>query len=172
MRFLYLSTLLPTITKDEQDFHVLQDTLQEFYAKIQAWKGLQDDREQFQKAYGELTRLYEQSDLEFDVPHILRGVAEGITQVMDKKDRIWRERYLQEPDENRSALLMWIDQTRLLPGYLSEETRAEYLSKKKSVEEKLSDAKIEDVIFSFKRLNKNERIVCLEKLSLICSEIK
>ena len=138
--------------------------------KIEAWMGLQDDREQFRRTYEDLKRLYENAQLEFDVLPILDGVADGITQSMNRKERVWREQYLQAPQENRSSLLMWIDRTSVLPSYLSEETRAEYLRKKERVEEKLSEAKIEDAIFYFKRLNRNERAVCLEKLSLICSE--
>lgn len=157
-------------SNDERDFHALQDTLQEFYMKIEAWKGLQDDREQFQRTYEDLKRLYGASELEFDVLPILDGVADGIAQSMNRKERAWREQYLQAPQEDRSSLLMWIERTKILPGYLSEETRAEYLRKKERVEEKLSEAKIEDAIFYFKRLNRNERAVCLEKLSLIFSE--
>jgi hypothetical protein len=65
---------------------------------------------------------------------------------------------------SRTEALKWIEATRLLPKYLSEETIEQYEKTKKVVERLLSDANIEDVVFHFRKLNVEERKKCINIL--------
>lgn len=152
---------------DLEDFESLKSTLEAFQRDVREMIELQNDRDAFLNGYETLVRKYENEDLDFDVASILEQVASSIIADLDTRDRAWATRFLETIGNKREDLLVWVDSTRTLPRYLSEETRRKYQTIKESVDRKLSMAKIEDVIFSFKKLQKEEQKVCFELLSSI-----
>jgi hypothetical protein len=151
---------------DINDFLELKAVLEGFIADIKALKELNNDLHAFLAKYRSLTDKYSRNGIEIDVLHILHSIAEEELKVMKNKEKIWIEYYILRvsKDMSRTEALKWIEATRLLPKYLSEETIEQYEKTKKVVERLLSDANIEDVVFHFRKLNVEERKKCINIL--------
>ena len=150
--------------RDLADFNELKNSLEAFLQDINALVEAQNDREQFDKEYSLLMQKYQEAELDFDVLAILEQVANSISASLDHKEKAWESRYICSEENGRSDLLAWVDETRLLPKYLSERAREKFEQKKRAVEKKLSQAKVDDVVYSFKKLNEEEREECFDKL--------
>ena len=151
-------------TADLNDFTDLQKTLEAVQQDLNDLTDCKNDRDEAQKLYQELHSKYSEQDLDFDVVGILDQVNVGVVAAMDAKDQAWRSRYLLNQSNERSALLQWVDNTRAIPGYLSDKTKEEYFKRKKFVEQQLSKARIGDVVFSFKKLEGKEQEECFDQL--------
>lgn len=149
---------------DLADFEELKKALEAFLADITALTDCQDDRNAFEAQYSTLLKQYADDEFDFDVVSIIEQVGQSIRDSMEAKDLAWRSRYLEPMLNGRVELLSWVDKTRLLPKYLSEETLQSYYERKKDVDQQLSQAKIDDVIYSFRKLEEKEKEACFDQL--------
>lgn len=83
---------------------------------------------------------------------------------LDQKEENWKNKYLTLGDKSRNSVHRWMDNTNVLPEYLSEETIESVRKLKNEADQIISDGKIEDVLFYFDKLSSSEKIECLEKL--------
>ena len=67
-------------------------------------------------------------------------------------------------DKSRKAVHKWKEKTAYLPEYLSEETIEKVKMVDKEADEIISEAKIEDVLFYFDKLDDVEKLECIQKL--------
>lgn len=150
--------------QDMQDFASLSDSLKDLISKLSQLSEITNDRSLLTETFNNLKSELSISDYDFDVLPIIDGIANKNFAQMDNLETNWKDRYLALPCGDRNALLTWMDRTRVLPVFLSEKTIEEYLELKKKVSQMLSQAKIDDVVFSFKNLNHQEQLDCLDIL--------
>ncbi len=149
---------------DIADFEELKSTLESFLTDIRALSDCQEDWEAFNIEHDELMRKYADNEYDFDVVSILEQVSAAIQDSLKKRDVDWSAKYLSKALNSRVDLLAWVDGTRMTPKYLSEETKAKFLERSKEVAERLSKAKIDDVIYSFIKLEEKEKELCFDRL--------
>ena len=108
--------------------------------------------------------------MEFDVLSVLDGVAEGVKNELDRKDNIWLSKHLSQVPANVPAIHTWLQDTDVLPTYLSEDTITAYNDMHKKVEAKLSEAKVKDIVLRFKELSASEQTECFGLISQAIKE--
>ena len=149
---------------DLTDFEELKSTLNAFLVDITTLSECRDDRDAFESIYASLIAKYSEAEFDFDVVSIIEQVGNAIRDSLESKDTAWRNKYLELALNGRVELLSWSDNTRLLPKYLSENTIQSYYERKRWVDQQLSKAKIDDVIYSFKKLEEKEKEECFDQL--------
>lgn len=156
-------------TSDRDDFIALKVVLAGFLDDIKELQSLKDQRKACENQFLILMDKYTKEDLEVDVSNILSAIGESLYKNMDLKDKRWEEKYIASYSGKytRKNILEWIDETTLLPGYLSEATLEKYRVTKLSADKSLSEANIEDVVFHFTKLNIAEREECLTRLTFL-----
>lgn len=161
-------------SSDRNDFIELQKVLEAFIIDTKELKRLCLDREGFKKQYRKLYEKYARDDVEIDVLHILESLYDQANVMMNTKEDEWINKYIISISEDisRAKALEWIDKTINLPLYLSDETKLKHSQTKKIVSRILSDANIGDVIFHFRKLNRQEQVECIEKLISIIENEK
>ena len=108
---------------DLADFEELKNTLNAFLSDITELTECKDDRAAFESKHDELITKYTQAEYDFDVVEIIEQVSIAIRESLDRRDIDWSTKYLSKPVESRVELLSWVDNTQLLPQYLSEGTK-------------------------------------------------
>ena len=149
---------------DLADFEELKNTLNAFLSDITELTECKDDRAAFESKHDELITKYTQAEYDFDVVEIIEQVSIAIRESLDRRDIDWSTKYLSKPVGSRVELLSWVDNTQLLPQYLSEGTKEKYYERKKTIDQLLSKAKIDDVIYSFTKLEAKEKEECFDRL--------
>jgi len=83
---------------------------------------------------------------------------------IQKLENVWVEKNLTIIDNQRRTLLEWKEKTKILPDYLSYDTKNKVEEMDKKVNELLSEDMIQTVIDYFEKLSSDERKKCLEQL--------
>lgn len=107
---------------------------------------------------------YEESEFDFDVLSVLKGVISDIGRMLDEKEQKWIAEELTLGDKSRKAVHYWKEKSQFLPQYLSEETIAKAKKLDQEADELIRESKIEDVIFYFDKLDDAEKQECMLKL--------
>ena len=149
---------------DQIDFSELQSNLQELLDDVNEVKEATQSRKQFEEKSRVALEKYKESDFDFEVEPIIEEVINDIKAKLDQKEENWKNKYLTLGDKSRNSVHRWMDNTNVLPEYLSEETIESVRKLKNEADQIISDGKIEDVLFYFDKLSTNEKIDCLEKL--------
>lgn len=149
---------------DWADFNEMKNTLEGFLHNVDSLTECGNDRGAFDSERKRVLSLYQEQELEFDVSSILEEVIAGIERQFAEKDRTWRARYLDHVPTERQAMLRWRDNVMNTPNYLSEETRNLLQTRRTEVKARLGNAMIDDVVYSFSRLEKEQMGVCMERL--------
>ena len=149
---------------DQIDFSELQSNLQELLDDVNEVKEATQSRKQFEEKSRVALEKYKESDFDFEVEPIIEEVINDIKAKRDQKEENWKNKYLTLGDKSRNSVHRWMDNTNVLPEYLSEETIESVRKLKNEADQIISDGKIEDVLFYFDKLSTNEKIDCLEKL--------
>lgn len=149
---------------DQIDFSELQSNLQELLDDVNEVKEATQSRKQFEEKSRVVLEKYKESDFDFEVEPIIEEVINDIKAKLDQKEENWKNKYLTLGDKSRNSVHRWMDNTNVLPEYLSEETIELVRKLKNEADQIISDGKIEDVLFYFDKLSTNEKIDCLEKL--------
>ncbi len=152
---------------DRDDFVVLQKVLEGFIVSIKELSLQMLDRIAFEEMFSTLYNRYSDENMEIDVLHILDAIADDTKKLMQIKESDWVLKYITEFRNNtsRERALEWLDKTINLPAYISDDTRVKYLQTKKEVDKLLSEANIEDVVYHYKKLSNDERVICMERLT-------
>ena len=151
-------------SNDMADFTELRKSLESVIESITELTDCKNNRDDFLSKREEILNKYSQMEMDFDVVSIIEQVAESIAESLDFRDNEWKKRFLDNQTDNRSSMLAWVDNTRVIPKYLSQNTYEMYLVRKKYVDEQLSKAKIDDVLYSFNKLGEKEREECFDKI--------
>ena len=150
---------------DMEDFREIDSHLNQVLADVETMMEEQNNRTRFKENYTDLHDKYELEDMDFDVLSVLEGIAESVERDLDKKDEIWAEKHLSKIPDGLPSIHTWIQDTEILPNYLSDHTKNAYNEMKKTVEEKMSKARIDDVVLRFDSLSLTEKQSCLNILS-------
>lgn len=150
---------------DMEDFREIEEALSGVLLDIETMMEEQNNRSRFIENYSALCIKYEESDVEFDVLSVLKGVAESVEIELDRKDKTWSEKHLASEPDTLPSIHAWIQDTEFLPNYLSNETKESYYILKEKIEQKLSKARVNDVIFRFNSLSLEEKMNCFAVLS-------
>lgn len=142
---------------DMEDFLEIDAALANVLQDIAVLMEEKNNRSRFNANYSALRQKYEEADMEFDVLSVLDGVAEGVKNELDRKDNIWSSKHLSQVPANVPAIHTWLQDTDVLPTYLSEDTITAYNDMHKKVEAKLSEAKVKDIVLRFKELSASEQ---------------
>ena len=154
---------------DMEDFNGIDDALSGVLTDIETMMEEQHNRSRFQENYATLRKKYEETEMEFDVLSVLDGVAETVEKELDRRDKAWSEKHLSSLPDDLPDIHAWIQDTEILPNYLSDATKDAYAEMKKAVEDKLSKARINDVVFRFGNLSGDEKKNCFSILSEMLS---
>jgi hypothetical protein len=114
--------------------------------------------------------FYQEQEMEFDVVPILEEVAAGIERQFEAKDLAWRQRYLERIPTDRQGMLRWSDNVLNTPNYLSEETLNLLQTCRREVKARLGRAMIDDVVYCFSRLDREQMGVCMGRLEEVYRE--
>lgn len=149
---------------DQLDFSELQDNLQELLNDINKVKATTNSRKEFEEISVKKKEKYADSDFDFEVLPIIEDVISEILKTLNNKEEKWKHENLSLGDKSRANVHKWKERTKYLPEYLSYETIIKVKELDKEADNIISEGKIEDVIFYFDKLNKDEKKECLEKL--------
>lgn len=150
--------------KDMNDYLEIRKALMMFLDDVSVMIEEQNNRQRFQVNFQHLYKKYSESEMDFDVLTILEGVGASIRDELKKKDDVWSEKHLTSVLDSIGEIHTWLQDTAVLPTYLSDETRSRYLKMKKTADDKLSQARIDDILHNFSLLSENEKIVCFDSL--------
>lgn len=150
---------------DMEDFNGIYDALSGVLTDVETMMEEQHNRSRFQENYSTLRQKYEETEMEYDVLSVLDGVAETVERELDRRDKAWADKHLSSLPDDLPAIHAWIQDTEVLPNYLRDTTKEAYAKMKKAVEDKLSKARINDVVFRFGNLSENEKQNCFSILS-------
>jgi len=153
--------------KDLKDFAELGSTLETFLRNIEDLMECAGDRKAFDAARQKVVAFYHEQELEFDVMSILDEVISGIELQLEKKDLAWRKRYLENLPTGRQEMLQWNEAVMNIPNYLSAETISLLGVSRAEVKQRLGKAMVDDVVFSFSRLDKEQMEKCMSRLRAI-----
>ena len=78
---------------------------------------------------------------------------------------MWRRKNLTLKEKTRIDIFEWKQRIEVLPGYLTEETLNAIKQLDAEADQLISDGKIEDVVFYYKKLDSEEKKKCLGILS-------
>lgn len=154
----------------KEDFLEIDAALANVLQDIAVLMEEKNNRSRFNANYSALRQKYEEADMEFDVLSVLDGVAEGVKNELDRKDNIWSSKHLSQVPANVPAIHTWLQDTDVLPTYLSEDTITAYNDMHKKVEAKLSEAKVKDIVLRFKELSASEQTECFGLISQAIKE--
>ena len=152
---------------DMDDFRGIDAVLSQVLSDVETMMEEQNNRSRFRENYAVLHRKYEEEDMDFDVLSMLEGLAETVEKELDRKDKAWAEKHLEMIPEDLPSIHAWIQDTDILPNYLRDETKMAYAEMKKAVEERMSKARIDDIVFRFNSLSDDEKRNCMGILSKI-----
>lgn len=150
--------------KDLQDYEELKEILDLFMQDIQAIKNATNDRIQLKQVITEISDKYSNSEMDFDVVSVLEDVINRSQDYIDQKDQEWRTRNLVFKNKQRETIHDWIENTRVLPAYLKQETIDLVIKMRIEANEIISNAKIDDVLYYYDKLNDIEKKKCIELL--------
>lgn len=115
----------------------------------------------------ELSEKYKESDFDFEVNEILSEVIKTVAEKLDEKEAEWRTENLTLGEKKREDVHKWKEKTKYLPEYLSEKTHEEIKALDAVAESFIKEGKIEDVIFYFEKLSREEKTECINKLKTL-----
>lgn len=150
---------------DQTDFVELQESLQELLKDINQVKAATNSRKSFAKISNNMKEKYKKTEFDFEVVPILEEVIIEIGKNLDLKEEKWKSENLSLGDKSRVTVHKWKEKTKFLPEYLSENTLDIIEKLNSEADGIISDAKIEDVVFYFEKLNENEKKECIKKLN-------
>ena len=113
--------------------------------------------QEYQELSEKLQHEYEESEDDFNASDLMEKAIRDIETKFVEKENQWSARYLNLTEKTRDELLSWMAQTEVLPEYLSDVTRKKYFELRTVAEKKLSDGRIEDVLFYYKKLTEEEK---------------
>ncbi len=148
-----------------EDFNGIDEALSGVLTDIEIMMEEQHNRARFQENYAVLRQKYEETEMEFDVLSVLESVAESVEKELDRRDKAWSDKHLSALPNDLQSIHAWIQDTEVLPNYLSDTTKKAFSEMKKVVEDKLSKARINDVVFRFGNLSGDEKQNCFSILS-------
>jgi hypothetical protein len=155
---------------DLKDFADLKNALEEFLHNVDSLTECGNDRTAFDAERERVMAFYQEQEMEFDVVPILEEVAAGIERQFEAKDLAWRQRYLERIPTDRQGMLRWSDNVLNTPNYLSEETLNLLQTRRREVKARLGRAMIDDVVYCFSRLDREQMGVCMGRLEEVYRE--
>lgn len=164
-----LITEIDLITKkglaqeDLDDFENMKETLSSILNDLKLIENT-SSCEEFKKNSEKLKTKYQDEDIEFDINFIINEAIHRASNQLDEKENQWRSSYLTLLGKTRPKIHVWEEQTALLSEYLSARTVEEYKKLKTEADEMFEVGRIEDVIYYFDKLQKDEKLECLKKL--------
>lgn len=149
--------------KDLKDYIELKEFLKEFLEDVNIFEKLNFKRKTITNVYLELKEKYSNQEISIDLLNVLEAIYNNYRISMDEKEVEWVKKYL-HLENDRTKILLWLDSTFILPGYLKESTVDDYFVLKREAEDMISKCKIDDVVYHFEKLNDIEKVECLNKL--------
>lgn len=150
---------------DMADFLAIDAALQNILQDVAILMEEQNNRSRFVENYSELKQKYENTDMDFDVLSVIDGVADSVKNELDRKDKIWSSKHLSQVPDSVPSIHTWLQDTDVLPTYLSRESIDLYNDMHRIVEIKLSEAKVNDIVLRFKELSASEKAECFGLIS-------
>lgn len=130
-----------------------------YFEEDQAYNLYSDNRKEINSIYSRILSIYSDENLEFDFTKIIENRYQQIISGLDSKEEKWKLENIIEMDySNKKQLKKWLEDTRILPGYLSEKTLQLYEQMRIKVETALKSYRFEYVISLIKSLTKEEWI--------------
>lgn len=151
-------------SKDKDQFIDLQKLIDELQTDIKDIEGCVTDRQKFGEASDRLKAKYSNDDMEYDFSSVIQDCITNTADCMDRKDSLWCTENLTLGKKTRQDVYEWKDRIKVLPKYLSDNTKQAIALMDKEAETIISDGKIEDVLQFFKKLSISEKKKCLNIL--------
>lgn len=151
-------------SQDNKSLNDLLENLRSFNNDLSELMNRTGSIQRFKSRLEVLKEKYSDEELDFNAMPILESVNDEVMQKFTEMENDWKEQYLTLDDNDREAVHRWLDDTSYLPDYLSEETKEQYSILKKKADVAVSQGKIEDVKFYFKKLSNSEKQQCLDEL--------
>lgn len=149
---------------DKKDFTEMQYSLNEILKDIQKIESTTDSRQEFTEVSAQIKGKYQELEFEFEVLPIIDDIIKSVSLIINQKEQDWRDKYLSLGDRTRESVHKWKDKTKYLPEYISEYTIKDIKSLEEEADKIISDGKVDDVIYYFKKLDITERKECVNKL--------
>ena len=150
--------------QDQSSLEEVKKNLNEFLVDVRKLSAADSSREEFKAISNEMREKYQVSEFDFEVMEILDEVIRTVSQKLDEKEEQWRQANLSLGDKKRESVHRWKERTKYLPEYLSDITLEEIKKIDAQADEIIREGKIEDVVFYFEKLEKDEKEECLAKL--------
>ena len=139
-------------------------------ADVEKLNATDSSRNEFEIISTALQEKYKESEFDFEVNDILNEVIIGVSKKLDEKEEHWKKVNLTLGNKKRESVHRWKENIKFLPEYLSEKTRQEIKVIDIEADEIIKEGKIEDVIFYFDKLEREEKLECLKMLKKLISE--
>jgi len=149
---------------DQISLEEVKGNLEELLSDVERLNATDNSRSGFIQVSDELKEKYKESEFDFEVNDILDEVIKAIEERLEAKEKEWTEKNLTLGDKSRESVHKWKERTRYLPEFLSEKTAKEIKNIDEEANEIVKEGKIEDVIFYFDKLDKDEKEDCIRKL--------
>lgn len=149
---------------DRSEFLELNSIIESLQVDIKDIESCVNNRKRLAEVTEQYETKYSSDDLDYDFLPIINDCIKNTEWCMNQKDAEWRKKNLFLGNKTRQDVYEWKDRIRVLPGYLSESTKADIELLDRTAEKLLSDGKIEDVLQYFKKLSADEKKKCLQIL--------
>lgn len=166
-----LATVLGYILsdKDRYEFLQLQGIIEQLNSDINTLQS-EMNRNLFEKEAHDMINKYRAEDCEYDFIPVIEDCISTCRNELDKKDSIWKSKNLTLKSKTRQDVFEWKQHIEVLPPYLTKETIEEIKVLDQEADQIISDGKIEDVVYYYKKLDCSERKKCLAILVGLDSE--
>ena len=149
---------------DQGSLEEIKNNLVELLADVEKLNATDSSRNEFEIVSTALQEKYKESEFDFEVNDILSEVIVGVSKKLDEKEDHWKKVNLTLGNKKRENVHRWKENIKFLPEYLSEKTRQEIKVIDIEADEIIKEGKIEDVVFYFDKLDREEKLECLKKL--------
>lgn len=149
---------------DQEALDEIKDNLSDLLTDVDKLSATDSSRVELGKISIELKEKYAETEFDFEVDEILNEVIAEVKNTLDKKEVDWKVSHLSLGDKSRESVHKWKEKTKILPDYLSKETKDEVEKIDAEADEIIKEGRIEDVIFYFDKLDATEKAECLTKL--------
>lgn len=150
--------------KDRNEFLELEKIVTVLQADIKEIESYVNNRKNFENISKYFEEKYSDANFDYDFLPVIEDCITKTKMIIDQKDIEWCKRNLFLGNKTRQDVFEWKERIKMLPGYLSDATKAAIETLDKEAEQIISDSKIEDVLLHFNKLTEVEKEKCLNIL--------
>lgn len=152
--------------KDRNEFLELQKIIMALQEDIKEIESQVNNRKDFKDISKCFWEKYSGKNFDYDFLPVIEDCITKTKAIIDQKDAEWCKKNLSLGNKGRQDVFEWKDRIKMLPGYLSDATKAAIEKLDKEAEQIISDSKIEDVLLYFNKLSVSEKKKCLNILKM------